>query len=199
MQNAPTVERPSTAPAPDRQALVDEIVAREWQMMKAVVSDGRSLCQERPGTFRAMRAMTHSVLSRDTLVSYLGDLRNAGLLGRNLVTEKYARMEERIPPLSTSPLIGRIVAVESAWMRELCDAFPLTFRSAVSYFERYASCELETYSDPTLTLLYRDVLAAREAGRNLVRERYEALFESTGGGSLAHVEARAHERAGTLS
>ncbi len=182
-------------PVPDRESLLDQIVGREWEMMKAVVSDGRSLCQERPGTFRAMREMSHSVLSRDTLASYLGDLRNAEAQGRKLVTEKYARMEEKIPPVSECPLIPRIVASESGWMKQLCAEFPLTFQAAVPYFERYESCELETWSDPTLTLLYRDVLAARETGRNLVRERYESLFAKLGQGTLAEVEARARETA----
>ena len=182
-------------PIPERSALVEEIVEREWNMMSAVVSDGRSLCQERPGTFRAMREMSHSVLSRDTLASYLGDLENAHVDGRNLVTEKYARMEGQIPPLSECPLIPRIVAIESAWMKELCAAFPLTFQAAVSSFAAYESCELETYSDTTLTLLYRDVLAAREMGRNLVRERYEHLFGKLGQGTLVEVEARTREKA----
>ena len=186
-------------PIPAREALVQEIVDREWEMMSNVVSDGRSLCQERPGTFRAMREMTHSVLSRDTLASYAGDLRNAALEGRNLVTEKYARMEGKIPPVSECPLIARIVAIESAWMNDLCEAFPLTFRSAVAYFERYESCELETFSDATLTLLYRDVLAARESGRNLVRERYESLFAKLGQGTLAEVEEKARETAATVA
>ena len=184
-------------PVPERSALIEDVVRREWDMMTAVVSDGRSLCQERPGTFRAMREMSHSVLSRDTLASYLGDLRNAEAEGRNLVTEKYARMEGLIPPVSECPLIPRIVAIESAWMKELCDAYPLTFHAAAGTFARYESCELETYSDTTLTLLYRDVLAARETGRNLVRERYESLFEKLGQGTLAEVEARAHEKTAT--
>ncbi|MBK8595813.1 MAG: DUF4125 family protein [Holophagales bacterium] len=182
-------------PIPDRESLLEQIVGREWDMMKAVVSDGRSLCQERPGTFRAMRRMSHSVLSRDTLASYLGDLRNAEIEGRNLVTEKYARMEGQIPPLSDCPLIPRIVSIEAAWMKELCDTWPLTFHAAAGSFARYESCELETYSDPTLMLLYRDVLAAREGGRNLVRERYEHLFEVQGQGTLADVEAKTREAA----
>ena len=37
-------------------------------------------------------------------------------------------------------------------------------------------------------LLYRDVLAAREAGRNLERERYEALFRRLAKGTLEEVE-----------
>ncbi|MBK9374518.1 MAG: DUF4125 family protein [Holophagales bacterium] len=180
---------------PERDTLVEEIVEREWDMMKAVVSDGRSLCQERPGTFRAMREMSHSVLSRDTLASYLGDLRNAFAEGRNLVTEKYARMEEKISPVSECPLIPRIVAIELEWMRELCADFPATFQASMAYFARYEACELETYSDSTLTLLYRDVLAARESGRNLVRERYENLFRRLGKGTIAEVEAGGRERA----
>lgn len=187
----------SVNPIPGREALTEEIVEREWEMMRAVVSDGRSLCQERPGTFRAMRAMSHSVLSRDTLASYLGDLRNARVEGRNLVTEKYARMEGQIPPISECPFIPRIVAIESAWMKELCAAFPLTFQPAATYFTRYESCELETYSDTTLTLLYRDVLNAREEGRNLVQERYQNLFGTLGQGTLAEVEEQAREKTAT--
>ena len=186
-------------PIPEREALVEEIVEREWEMMKDVVSEGRSLCQERPRTFRAMREMSHSVLSRDTLASYLGDLGNARAEGRNLVTEKYARMEERIPPVSDCPLIPRIVAIESAWMDTLCREFPLTLRAAVATFARYEACELETYSDATLTLLYRDVLAARATGRNLVRERYENLFAKLGQGTLAAVEEKAREKAAALA
>lgn len=182
-------------PAPERETLIEEIVDREWDMMKAVVSDGRSLCQERPGTFRAMRGMSHSVLSRDTLASYLGDLRNAFAKGRNLVTEKYARMEGKIPPVSQCPLIPRIVAIELEWMRQLCELFPLTFQPSTASFARYEACELETYSDATLTLLYRDALGAREAGRNLVRERYENLFQTLGQWTLAEVEAKGREKA----
>ncbi len=48
-------------------------------------------------------------------------------------------------------------------------------------------------------LLYRDVLAARAAGRNLVRERYENLFAKLGQGTLAEVEAKAREKAATLA
>ena len=184
-------------PIPEHEALLEDVVRLEWDMMTAVVSDGRSLCQERPGAFRAMREMSHSVLSRDTLASYLGDLRNAEAEGRNLVTEKYARMEEQIPPVSECPLIPRIVAIESVWMKELCDAWPLTFHAAAGTFARYESCELETYSDSTLTLLYRDVLSAREEHRNLVRERYLNLFERLGQGTLAELEVRAREKTAT--
>lgn len=194
MATAPTVKRPVAALVLGREALIESIVEREWEMMRSVVSDGRSLCQERPGTFRAMREMSHSVLSRDTLASVLGDLVNAVAEGRNLVTEKYARMEGRIPPVSECPLIPRIVTIESAWMKELCDAWPRTFHARAGAFALYESCELETWSDTTRTLLYRDVLAAREAGRNLVRERYESLFARLGQGTLPEVEARADEK-----
>ncbi len=45
-------------------------------------------------------------------------------------------------------------------------------------------------SDPTVMLLYRDVLGAREAGRNLQRERYEAFFRKLARGTLEEVEAK---------
>ncbi len=89
-----------------------------------------------------------------------------------------------------NPFVPRIVAIETAWMAELCERFPFTFRGALSDFSHALACELATLSDPTVTLLYRDVLGAREAGRNLERERYEALFRRLAKGTLEEVEAK---------
>ena len=174
--------------------LVEEIVRHEWEMMLEAIADRPELCQERPGSFRTMREITNAALSPDTLRSYLGELRRARLAGRIRVEEKLALLG-RPAPAMRNPFVPRIVAIETAWMRELVERYPFTFKGALSDFAHDVACELGTLSDATVTLLYRDVLAAREAGRNLVRERYEHLFRKLGQGTLAEVEARAREQA----
>ncbi len=176
-------------PIPGPELLVEEIVQHEWEMMMEMIAGRPELCQERPGTFRTMREITNSALSPDTLRSYLGELRQARLAGRNLLEEKLALMARHALP-ARHPFVSRIVAVETAWMAELVERFPFTFRGALSDFSHALACELATLSDPTVTLLYRDVLAAREAGRNLERERYEALFRKLAKGTLEEVEAK---------
>ena len=114
--------------------------------------------------------------------------------GRNLITEKYARMDNLIPPINRNPLIKSIVALESFWLRDLHDRFPLAVRCD-GRFEVYALGELETYSDQTLALYFRDVESAVEAGRNLVEERYEYLYKGIGFASLDEVEQRAQTAA----
>lgn len=168
--------------------LVEEIVRHEWEMMLEAIEDRPELCQERPGSFRTMREITNAALSPDTLRSYLGELRRARLAGRNLVEERLALLA-RPAPATGSPFVPRIAAIETAWMGELVERYPFTFKGALSDFARAAACELATLSDATVTLLYRDVLAAREAGRNLQRERWEAFFRRTGRGTLEEVEA----------
>ena len=175
-------------PIPGPELLVEEIVQHEWEMMMELIAGRPELCQERPGAFRTMREITNSALSPDTLRSYLGELRRARLAGRNLLEEKTALLASPAPA-ARNPFVPRIVAIETAWMAELTEGFPFTFRGALSDFSHALECELATHSDQTITLLYRDVLAAREAGRNLERERYETLFRRLAKGTLEEVEA----------
>lgn len=72
-----------------------------------------ALCQDLPETFEIMREMNHSVLSLESLKSYLNDLNVALSKKRNLLTEKYARMNNTIPPLNNNPLIKEIVSIEA--------------------------------------------------------------------------------------
>jgi len=132
--------------------------------------------------------MSHTVLAADTLASYQKDLKRAEKDGRNVLTEKYARMDNLIPPLSDNPLIGKIVSIEADWMDILQQRFPKTFRGNRTPFEIYLCSELETYSDDTLALYYRDVTAALEKGKNLTEERYRLLFQSLGYSGIDQVE-----------
>lgn len=175
-------------PVPGPELLVAEVVRHEWEMMLDAVDGRPELCQERPGGYRTMREITNAVLSPDTLRAYLSDLERARLAGRNLVDEKLALLAR--PSLRPRhPFVARIAAIEAAWMAELAVRHPLTFRGDLADFARAVACELATLSEATVTLVYRDVLAARAAGRNLARERWEAFFRRTGRGTLEEVEA----------
>jgi hypothetical protein len=135
-----------------------------------------------------MRRMTHSVLSTETLESYLGDLQRANAEGRNLLTEKYARMDNRIPPLKSNRSIDDIVKLEARWMKELSQKYPRSFKGGSAGFTVYLSSELETYSDETLKLYVSDVSGAEKEGRNLAEERYTWLSRQLGYDSIDDME-----------
>ncbi len=172
-----------------REELVKNIIEIELDMFERVRSIEPSLCQELPESFKMMRGMTHSVLSIKTLKSYLEDLLEAEAGGRNLVTEKYARMDNRIPPLKDNPIIDEIVKIEERWMKELSEKYPRTFKGGLG-FKVYLSSELETYSDKTLQLYFRDISKAIKEERNLAEERYTALFQQLGYSSIAEAEKK---------
>jgi len=174
----------------NREALLNNIIKFELDMFEQVRTAELSLCKDRPETFKVMRRMTHSILSTETLESYLEDLHKAKAEGRNLLTEKYARMDNRIPPLKTNRLIDDIVKLESRWMRELSQKYPQSFKSGSGSFELYLSSELETYSDETLKLYFGDVSRAEKEGRNLAEERYTKLSQQIGYSSIDEMEKK---------
>jgi len=176
----------------NREELLNEIIEIELRMFDQVRTSEPSLCKDRPGTFKVMRGMTHSVLSTKTLQSYLEDLQKAKAEGRNLLTEKYARMDNRIPPLKTNPIIDDIVEIEAHWMEELSQKYPRTFKRGPG-FKIYLSSELETYSDETLKLYFGDVSRAEKEGRNLAEERYNRLSQQIGYGSIDEMERKRGE------
>lgn len=161
----------------ERDALLNEIIERELAMFLATPSEGGvSVCQQRPETFRVMRRMAHVTHDDATLRSYLGDLRAAEADGRNFMLEKYARMDDRLPPLSDSPLLDEIADAESAFMEEAARLCPDRIkRNGSGMFRRYLRCELETLSSETLALYAREIRRAREEGRNPALERHEWL------------------------
>jgi len=143
-----------------------------------------SLCQEKPRSFRLMREMNHSVLSNDTLKSYLKDLKNSRLKGRNLMTEKYACMNNLISPINFNPHIQKIVSIELEWFKELSEQYPHIVNSKPNYFSKYLSCELETYSNKSIELYIKDVEIAQKDGINLAKQKFKYLIKKLGYTSL---------------
>ena len=168
--------------------LLNQIIEIELEMFKKVRTINPSLCQEQPEAFKVMRGMTHCVLSLETLESYLDDLQTAQKEGRNLLTEKYARIDDRIPPLKINPVISKIIEIEGNWLKEFSVKHPQIIKTELIGFERYLSSELETYSDRTLDLYFKDISRAKKEGKNLAEERYNKLAKKLGYDSLHDME-----------
>jgi len=165
--------------------LIARIVDIEHEMFQAVHEERPSLCKDNPKAFKVMRQMAHSPLSNKTLNAYLAHLEQAAADNRNLMTEKYARMENMIPRLKDTPLIERIVEIERHWQEELASDYPQLSRAqSLNAFEVYLHSELETYSDSTLELYFRDASQAAEEGKSFAQERYAFLAEALGYDSL---------------
>ena len=169
--------------------LVREIISIELRMFLTVQTSGPTTCQEQPETFKLMRRAGFHVLSTETLESYLQDPEEALDENRNLVTLKYARIDELIPCLNDNPIIGKIVEIEERWFKELEKKYPSTFRNRADFAAgTYLRSELETYSNRTLELYLKDLTKALYEGINLTAERYTYLFKQLGYNSIDDME-----------
>ena len=99
-------------------------------------------------------------------------------------------MDNLIPVINENCLIPKIVEIETEWMETLHKRFPHAIQNGPQ-FANYERSELETYSDQTLELYYRDVLTAKQCQINLAEERYKILYKNMGFNSLEEVEAKA--------
>ncbi len=188
----------------NKEKLIERILEIEWDMFSAVQSrDGRAPCQDDPATFKIIRRSQFMVWSDDTLESYLNDLEEAKKAGRNLMTLKYARMEDLIPPLDSEalPLIDKIVEIMLRWTVGVSERFPYiqhgrpvyTWQEpifGVTSSETYARGELETYSERTLELYYEDILDKVSKGLNGVEVSYDYMVRSFGYKSLTEANER---------
>lgn len=176
----------------NKEELLNEVVEIEWQMFQNVPNiGGKAVCQEDPATFKVMRISQGMSWSEDTLESYLNDLKKAEKDGRNLLTEKYARMmrttspseyaqiEHILPPLNAEvfELVDKIVEIVLQWQEELAERFPFVLRrgrpirasqdtSFIPSLETYLRGELETYSKRTLKLYHENLLNQRSNNIN---------------------------------
>lgn len=177
--------------------LVEEVIRREWDQFQRTENEGgRASCQGNWPMFHQMRASQFMTWPEDLLRSYLDDLDEANRVGRNLVTEKYARMmastapdeyreriEPFIPRLSDERIARqeRVIDVQVAWARDFRGRYPklgaamrvLTTAEDTledTSFETYLRGELGTYSDRTMALYEAMVEDLQAAGRNLTEQ-----------------------------
>lgn len=166
----------------ERQALLRDIVEREWRMFQSTPSEGGpAVCQKNPQAFRLMRRMSHIVHDLPFLRSYADDLRAGEQAGRNFMIEKYARMGNKLPPLQDDPHLDEITEQESLFLREAAREHPRIFRAAQGQeFCTYLRCELESLSPRSLGLYAAEIRQARQQGINFARIRYEFLKKHLG-------------------
>ena len=189
--------------------LIREILEKELQMFLSVRAQEPVSCQQDPEGFRVNRAAQFSAWTEETLASYRVDLEMAVEQGRNLMTLKYARMENLIPKLHddilVENLIDQIVSIQVAWQKEMMARYPYLMKGGrplddgeealqTTSFVNYLRGELETYSADTLAHLYRDVTESQAKDRNMTLAIYENLVKSHGYASIEEAEAAAERR-----
>lgn len=177
--------------------LVDKIVAIEWPMFFGVNNEGgKASCQMDPQTFRIMRESQYETWSSELLQSYLEDLENARKAGRNVMTEKYARMMERTAPEEYArikdrlpeidpvvrKLVDEIVEIHIRWKEELDRKYPnlsergRALRSADDHrygqpsLETYMRAELQSLSPKSAELYHRETMQRVAENRSEAEE-----------------------------
>ncbi|MDX9924835.1 MAG: DUF4125 family protein [Ignavibacteriaceae bacterium] len=181
-----------------KETLIKDIIQIEWEMFSSVNASEPNSCQEDRKTFQLMRWMSYSAFDEKLLKSFLENLKQAKEDERNLMTEKYGKMEGIIPHIEESHDINQIADAEQKWMKEVSQKYPLTFpanpNNSESNFTNYLKCELETYSEDTLSQYAALVKNSLDAGKNLVEERYNNLFVKMGYNSLADKESKEKQK-----
>lgn len=201
-----------------REHLISEIVRAEWRMFQNVRNvGGRAPCQDDRQTFRIMRESQSASWSDETLESYFNDLKIAKKDGRNLLTEKYARMmkstspaeyaeiESLLPPLDAqvTDLIDRIAVVVLDWEKELIKKFPHVLAKGRPLFstqdspvstslETYLPGELATYSLKTLERYWANVEKQKAAGINGAAVIMTHMVKQSGFNSLEEANDKLH-------
>lgn len=178
----------------DKLTIIKDIVQMEWKMFQRVQNEGgRAACQEDALSFVMARGAQFLVWNLPTLESYRQDLHRAGEQGRNLLTEKYARMmrftdpagyKQIAPhlaplPRSVEKLAEEIVAIQSAWQQQQLKKQPGYAaqsrpagpadgtKSDTTHFEGYLLGELLTYSEATLTVYLQYLRALQARGQTI--------------------------------
>ncbi len=180
----------------ETQKLAEEITKLEWDQFQLTENEGgRANCQGNWPTFRIMRMSQFLSWPLDLQESYKQDLERANQIGRNLITEKYARMMESTAPeifeRTIKPYIKpileprksaqeQIILTQVEWAADFRNRYPslgLAMRvlktsedtAENTSFETYLRGELSTYSDDTFAKYQRFVNNLRAKNLNLTQ------------------------------
>jgi hypothetical protein len=160
--------------ATDNDKLINSIIAEEWEMLGQVQqAQGTPAGDER--NFYVKRYGWLSGFAEDTLQSYLSDLRVSKNAGINMIALKYAYMMQKTDYAYFDDNLRKNVPVVSDAKKAMVEA---TVAKLVQYkssmpgtdsvtaegikmpsYEAYILGELETYTEPTMKLVKRDVEA----------------------------------------
>ena len=196
--------------------LIENIVGIEWDMFQATRNEGaRADCQNNYNTFTLMRRSQFMAWNDELLRSYLADLEEGERSGRNLVTEKYARMMQSTAPdeyagfKDSLPQIDeerrtiaeQIIAIQVGWLEEFVAEYP-ALAGQIRYIhtseddmydtsaETYLRGELDTYSKDTFILYCRYVIGLYQEGKNLNKMIMENTVLQYGYKSLEDAQKR---------
>ncbi|MCI5583941.1 MAG: DUF4125 family protein [Lachnospiraceae bacterium] len=198
-----------------KEDLVKQLVELEWQCFDKVENEGgRADCQNDWNTFFIMRTSQYLTWTSSMIKSYIQDFQNALERGWNLIAEKYGRMmESTVPsryremeknfpalPSKKKEIIEEIVKIQVVWMEEFAANYPKMAANSRSIhssednphntsFETYLRGEISTYSDSTLDLYGRFIVAHLQAGKNLTEEIMTNTALAYGYESLRQAEA----------
>ncbi|MBL0699692.1 MAG: DUF4125 family protein [Desulfosarcina sp.] len=189
--------------------LTNRILKRELDMFLTVPTLQKASCQEDPEMFKIVRSSQFVSWSRETLESYLQDLKSAEKNNINLMTQKYARMDNLIEKIKENPEMDEIVDIEIEWQKEMFEKFPCLMGSAralrssedtpsATSFETYLRGELETYSDTTLTFLLKDVKHYFEKNENMMIKNYLDMVKQLGYTSIEDAEETKRKEMSTV-
>lgn len=205
----------------ETEQLIFDIAQMEWELFQNVQNTGgRASCQNDPDTFFKMRMSQWMVYSKETLESYMEDLRSSVEQGRNLIFEKYGFMmettypeefegiKEHLPKVSpeTEKMIDEMADIHVKWDKEVYEKYPhirengRVFRSSEdsvqngSSSESYLKGEYKTYSRETVELIYKQVKQAVDAGENLLEKIIENEVRFYGYQSLEDAEKKQSEK-----
>ncbi len=212
----------STIPTDDAQMMqerlevAESVVEREWTQFTRVVNEGGpAACQDDLSTFHQMRLSQFLTWPTDLLRCYAEDLDEAAAAGRNLLTEKYARMMASTEPERYAREIGpwlpaldtrrvsvqeHVVATQVAWAVDFCARYPRlgqamrTLRTTQdtlvdTSFETYLRGELGSYSDRTLVGYAHLVEQTAASGDNLTEQTLRWTVLLVGYADLDEAEA----------
>jgi hypothetical protein len=189
----------------EKDNIIEAILEIELQMFLTVNPTPTSNCQESPEGFKRHRRAQFHPWSLETLASYLEDLRDARATGKNLMRQKYARMQGLLPPAERDSVLEEIVRLKMDWQRAMFRDYPAVMsgarpltdeetRAQMTSFETYARGELETYSGRTLGLLHRDLQELQAGGESLSERVYDHLVRASGYASLEEAEKKLKAR-----
>ena len=198
----------------EREKKINDIIKEEWEQFDRVQNrGGRASCQDDWQTFQIMRKSQYISWPDELLDSILQDLQEAAATGRNMITEKYARMMESTVPEEYEILKDRlpfrspfrlerqeqVIAQEVAWNERTCAKYPHFAKGGRKIHtyedtpwetsaETYLRGEMTTWSDRTFYMYESWIQALVKEECNLAQMTAENMVKLYGYTSLEQAE-----------
>jgi len=172
-------------PSDGKTDLINRVLDIELEWFLHVNPTITADCQRNPDAFKLMRGSNFETWSEKTLALYLAHLHDSQSEARNLVREKYAKIQGSIPCQDPSQALTDNLELQQRWNQEAREKYPHILRQGdETGFAWYLRCELDTYSPAVLESYLEDLKAASREQQNLVIETYDRIARKLGHASL---------------